>query len=192
MLTEIFSLVSKIPFEKFLKFDYKENVQLVTTKKSETVAVRKRPTFKPVKAEELEKRGWYCFICPSNKHLHRVIDALTDALNSINREGKFTEVAELKVQNAVFHLNGAEEDLEMARVPAIMKPAVEKWLAGIGKLRNFLRADQSGLEVGTLGLKDLEEQKKDLEIALEKAIELRKIGYDFVKNWINAVREGKI
>ena len=121
------------------------------------------------KVIEREREGDYCVPCVSNKHLMRAKDALTDALNIVSSEGKFTQVAEDKIGRAIYNLNGAEEDVALAKVPPAIKLAVDEMGRQIRKLRNFLRADQSGLEVATLAI-DIPPMKKDLEAADRKSV----------------------
>ena len=129
-----------------------------------------------------EKQGDYCLPCVSSKHLQRTKDALTDALNIVNTEGGFTEVAEGKIQEAVYNLNGAEVDLEKANYPEIIRPAVEAMHTQVRKLRNFLRPDHSGLELATV----TQASKEDLKQAILVTEDLSRLGYNLTKLLIKA------
>jgi hypothetical protein len=119
--------------------------------------------------------------CVPSKHLMRSQDAMKDARSIFNSKKEFTDVAEEKIQNAVYELNAAEKDLEMARVPEELKPAVDEFNNQIRKLRNYLRQDQSGLEVCTV----LPDKKDELKQALDTAYDINgiliKYGYDLAK-----------
>ena len=127
-----------------------------------------------------EKQGDYCVPCVSSKHLPRVKDALVDAKNIVASEGKFTEVAEAKIQQAVYNLNAAEVDLEQANYPEILKPVVEAMHKETRKLRNFLRVDQSGLEVATV----TNASPSDIDKAIESTDALSRMGYEMTKRLV--------
>lgn len=138
-----------------------------------------------------EQTGDYCFSCVPSKHLMRVKDALTDASNIANDKG-FNDVAESKIQEAVLELNGAEKDLEKAAIPEEIKPAASELKNQIRKLRNFLRQDQSGLEIATAFPKEQhEDMKKSLEVANTVTDLLIKYGYDVSKLQMKARAEAK-
>jgi hypothetical protein len=129
----------------------------------------------------MEREGDYCLSCVPSKHLMRSSDAMKDAINVVNSKNAFTDVAEEKIQNAVYELNAAEKDLEMARVPEAIKPAVAEFRNQVRRLRNFLRQDQSGLEIATVVNQPIDTMKKNLETAYEVNNVLVKYGYDLAK-----------
>lgn len=139
-----------------------------------------------------ERQGDYCLACLPGKHLPRIIDALGDALNIAQKEGQFTEVAESKIQRAVYQLNGAEEDLEQAQVSARLTPIVEELRIQIRTLRNFLRVDQSGLELATLIPEEgVAAAIQSLQRALNMAQALRRVAYDLVKLHVMERSQGR-
>ena len=127
-----------------------------------------------------EKQGDYCLPCTAGKHLPRVKDALVDAKNIVASEGKFTEVAEAKIQQAVYNLNAAEVDLEQADYPEILRPVVKQMHTEVRILRNFLRADQSGLEIATVTNPD----PSAIEKAIQDTEKLSKTAYEMTKRLV--------
>jgi hypothetical protein len=140
----------------------------------------------------MEQEGDYCLSCVPSKHLMRSHDAMKDAINIFNSKKTFTDVAEEKIQNAVYELNGAEKDLEMARVPTELEPVVAEFRNQVRKLRNFLRQDQSGLEIATA----FPDKGTELKDALDKAYNVNgvliKYGYDLSKAQMQLRAENKI
>jgi hypothetical protein len=130
--------------------------------------------------------------CVPSKHLMRAHDAMKDAINIYNSKKEFTDVAEEKIQNAVYELNGAEKDLEMARVPDEIKDSVAEFRNQVRKLRNYLRQDQSGLEICTIMNDRKEELKKALDTAYEVNGILIKFGYDLAKLQLQARAKQKL
>lgn len=161
----------------------------------EPTEVMEAPQLKPKNQADLvrmEQEGDYCLSCVPSKHLMRGSDALKDAINIFNSKKEFTDVAEEKIQNAVYELNAAEKDLELARVPEELSPAVGEFRNQVRKLRNFLRQDQSGLEVCTI----LPEKKEELFQALDKAYTVNNIlvkyGYDLAKMQLQSRAKQKL
>lgn len=131
--------------------------------------------------------------CIPAKHLMRVKDSLLDALNIARTKGEFTDVAEKKIQNAVFHLNGAEEDLMHAAIPGDIKPATDAMHTQTRALRNFLRQDTSGLELATMIPKEeFDKAKGNLEAAFDVTDEMIKKGYELAKLEMKVRREASI
>ena len=128
-----------------------------------------------------ERQGGSCIVCLENKHLPKAKDALLDALNIYNRHKQFTDIAEAKIQDAVFWLAGAESDLEKAHVSPAIKPAVDELRTEVGRLRHFMRVDESGLELATVSPKNPEAMKTDLERAIARIDELIGFTYRIVK-----------
>jgi hypothetical protein len=149
------------------------------------IQYNKAPQLQPKDLDDtirMEQEGDYCASCVPAKHLQRSADAMKDAMSILSSKGVFTDVAEEKLQNAVYELNAAEKDLEMARVPLEMKEAVNGFHSQVRKLRNFLRQDQSGLEIATVfPVEKVPELKKSLEAAYNINNILIKYGYDLSK-----------
>jgi hypothetical protein len=138
------------------------------------------------KTVQQEQEGDSCLNCLANKHLSRAKDNLQDALNIANAKGEFTEVAEKKIQRAVFELNGAENDLDYAQILPELKTGTDELKAYIRKMRNFLRTDQSGLELATLanGEENSDKftaMKSDLETSIKNIDNAIQITYNLVK-----------
>jgi hypothetical protein len=207
---KVLTLVLSYPWEKHMKNDHAEsdrnwqaikenlNKSLVPIKSDiagqecpvchtgspETMNLESPPLLKPTSQADLirmEQEGDYCLSCVPSKHLMRAHDAMKDAINIFNSKKEFTDVAEEKLQNAVYELNGAEKDLELARVPEEIKPAVDEFRNQVRKLRNYMRQDQSGLEVATILPEKKDELKKALDTAFEVNGILIKYGYDLAK-----------
>jgi hypothetical protein len=197
----VFNVIMQYPFEKHIKADHSKSDKLQEELKSSISAIHLFPTPAPSQREESypdleineiikrEQQGDYCVSCVPSKHLMRAKDALLDALNIANSRGEFTEVAESKLQQAVYELNGAEKDLELAKVPDIVKPAADELHTQIRKLRNFLRQDQSGLELATAFPERYENMKSSLETAHEVNEALIGFGYDIAKAQLRARKE---
>ena len=188
--TKIAGLILQYPIERHFRNNhncsdntYEElKTSLLSSVKVETPLRKPSPELPLDEIIKREREGDYCFSCVPAKHLMRAKDALTDALNIANSEGKFTDVAETKIQEAVYELNGAEKDLEKARVPEVLKPATSEMHKQIRKLRNFLRQDQSGLEIATAMSPDMfEDMKKALEMASAVNDALIQHGYEISK-----------
>lgn len=201
--SRLVSFLLQYPIERHIKPDYtksdKLRQDLLTIIPPSPPRVVASPQPKPTEAlieptlEETiarEREGDYCIACVPSKHLMRAKDALTDALNITNSKGEFTQVAEDKLQVAVYELNGAEVDLEKARIPELVKPATDELHNQIRKLRNFLRQDQSGLEIATaIPQEHFEEAKKSLETAHQVSDALIGFGYDITKVHVRARQE---
>jgi len=194
----ILSLASQFPIERLVtKPDYTKSEQLLKELKAKAAAtavqepervIQPSPTTQEV--IEREREGDYCISCLPSKHYMRVKDALLDALNIANSKGEFTKVAESKIQNAVYHLNAAEEDLEHAVIPEDIKPATNAMHTQTRNLRNFLRQDTTGLEVATIIPKEkFEEAKANLEAAYSVIAEMINMGYELAKLEIKARRK---
>jgi len=199
----IAGVVLSYPFEHRIKPDYSKideqkkelsKFALVATKSDIPVTIPQdtdtvlpyphinEPDYSTAQIVEREKEGDYCLSCVPSKHLQRSKDALTDALNIALAKNEFTDVAEKKIQNAVYELNSAEVDLEKARVPEQLKPVVDEFKIQLRKLRNFLRQDQSGLEIATVMNKErFEDMKKSLEVAGSVNDALITGGYEIAK-----------
>lgn len=201
----IVSFILQYPIERHIKLDYSKSEKLRQELiASSLVAIPpsaplepelSQPTksFSELELKEIIKReqeGDYCVSCVPSKHLMRAKDALQDALNIAQSKSEFTDVAESKLQQAVYELNGAEKDLEMAHIPEVIKPATDELHTQIRKLRNFLRQDQSGLEIVTAMPKEsFEEMKSSLETAHSVSDALIQHGYDITKVQLRARKE---
>ncbi len=202
VITTVSSLILQYPFEKHIKPDKVKLDRMYEEMKRDILASAKAANIQLTPAAETvqeklsieqiverERTGDYCLNCVSSKHLMRAKDALSDASNIANDKG-FNDVAEGKIQQAVLELNGAEKDLEMAQVPEQIKPAVVELKTQIRKLRNFLRQDQSGLEIATaFPVEQHEDMKKSLEVASKVTDMLIKYGYDVSKLQMRARAE---
>ena len=176
MFNELLVIASKVPWEKLLlRLNMPEPPKL-------TPAPPRVPAAMPL--EEIvrrERQGGSCIICLENKHLPKAKDALIDALNIYNRHKQFNEIAEAKIQDAVFWLAGAESDLERAHVSPAIKSAVDELRTEVGRLRHFMRVDESGLELATVSPKNPEAMKADLEKAIHQIDGLIGATYRIVK-----------
>jgi hypothetical protein len=201
--SDLVSLILSYPFEHHIKPDYSKideqkkelaKFNLVATSTDKPVELQatdtqlpypnidKEPEFTTEQIIEREKEGDYCLSCVGSKHLMRSKDALLDALNIALAKNEFTDVAEKKIQNAVYELNSAEVDLDKARVPEQLKPVVDEFKIQLRKLRNFLRQDQSGLEIATVIPKErFNDMKKSLEVAGSVNDALITGGYEIAK-----------
>jgi len=198
----ILNLASQFPLERLVtKPDYTKSEQALIELKAKAAATDTvapvqeaervispteeyiSPTPEEIKeAIEAEKQGDYCVSCLPSKHYMRVKDALLDAINIAKSKGEFTKVAERKIQNAVYHLNAAEEDLERAVIPEDIKPATDAMHTQTRNLRRFLRQDASGLEVATIIPKEsFDEAKANLEAAYNVVDEMINMGYELAK-----------
>ena len=214
LVTKTLTLASSYPFEKHMHNKHEDSDKEFDALRSRVIAqvgevqtcpcstssvmdttIEQAPQLKPKSLDDIvrmEQEGDYCFSCIPAKHLQRSHDAMKDAMNILKSKGEFTDVAEEKMQNAVYELNGAEKDLEMARVPEEMKPEVEEFHNQVRKLRNFLRQDQSGLEICTM----FNDKKDELKTALETAQQVNgiliKYGYELAKTQMKLRAQQKL
>ena len=196
--SRVAGFVLQYPFERSIKPDHSKSDQLrVGLLQSSVVIPQDSPMLEPPIQEDIElddiirreQEGDYCISCVPSKHLMRSKDALQDAMNIAESKEEFTDVAEGKLQQAVYELNAAEKDLEMAKIPEVVRPAADELHTQIRKLRNFLRQDQSGLEVATI----LPERFNDLKSSLETAFNVNEaligFGYDIAKVQLRVRKE---
>lgn len=193
------TIVSNLPWENFIKPNHDKSEKLseelrviatteapTRTEAPATTAVLERPSSGPSSERsieetiEREREGDWCVACVPSKHWQRAKDALNDAKNIIENKGTCTEVAEGKVQQAVEELNGAEVDLEKAVVSDELKPVISEMHTQNRKIRSFLRADHSGLEICTLQT-DKDAMLEDLDNTIESLNKMIKAGYETTK-----------
>ena len=184
------AIAFSLPLEKFIKPNHEKSEQLRKEVMEMAVISPVQSTVAPVVATEItekllrpldetiqrEQEGDYCLACVPSKHLQRAHDALKDARNIIDSKDVCTQVAEDKIQQAVYELNGAEVDLENAEVSENIRPAVNQLHTQNREVRNFLRADQSGLELCTIQT-DKETMLQNLDLAMNNLNVMIKDGY---------------
>lgn len=198
--SRILTFALQYPLERHLKIDRNKSDKVyeeLKTSMSSPIEIKTPAISPPEKITESEideiikreQQGDYCVSCVPSKHLMRAKDALTDAFNIVQSKGEFTDVVEGKLQTAVYELNGAEVDLEKAKIPSVIKPATDELHNQIRKLRNFLRQDQSGLELATTFPERQEEMKGNLELARDVSDVLIQHGYDIAKVQLRARKE---
>lgn len=190
------SFILQYPVERHIKPDHNKSEklrqELITLVPPSALLEPElpQPTLEFEEVIRREQEGDYCVSCVPSKHLMRAKDALSDALNIANSKGEFTQVAEDKLQQAVYELNAGEKDLELAHMPEVIKPATDELHNQIRKLRNFLRQDQSGLEIATAMPKEnFEEMRSSLETAHQVTDALIGYGYDITKVQLKARKE---
>lgn len=175
----VFNAVEKTDFALDIRREDRETPKLEETPKPPENIIEKM-----TKAAAREAGGDYCGFCPANKHFPKVIDALEDARNIYDREGKFTEVATKKIQYAVKELDGAEVDLEQGFIDPKLSDVVKDLRVQAATLRSFLRADHSALEIASENIRTPEAMKTDLDKALIAAEKLRESGYRLSTAWV--------
>lgn len=193
--SRVASLVLQYPFERHIKPDFSKSEKLRQELAKVVISPPPSPapeSFSEPEIDEIierEREGDWCLSCLPSKHLARAKDALGDALNIARDKGEFTNVAENKLQQAVYELNGAELDLEKAKIPEAIKPAADELHTQIRKLRNFLRQDQSGLELATAFPERYDDMKSSLETAHQVNEALIGFGYNIAKLQLRARKE---
>ena len=116
----------------------------------------------------------YCVGCGPNNHLAKAQSHIEEALRlSQGKEKVIPDVVAPRIQDAVAELGGYEDgDIKHMRERATgtLKEILDDLATQTRDLRNFLRYDQSGLELG-MG------QIQDLETAVAWVRKLRQLGY---------------
>jgi hypothetical protein len=116
----------------------------------------------------------YCVGCGPNNHLAKVQSHIKEALRLSRGKGELVpDVVAPRIQDAVAELGGYEDgDIKHMREKAAgaLKDILDDLATQTRALRNFLRYDQSGLELGRGKL-------EDLEMAAKWVRKLRQLGY---------------
>ena len=116
----------------------------------------------------------YCVGCGPNNHLAKAQSHIEEALRLSRGKGKVVpEIVAPRIQDAVAELGGYEDgDIKHMRERAIgaLVEILDDLAIQTKDLRNFLRYDISGLELGTGTI-------EDLEMATVWVRKLRQLGY---------------
>jgi len=116
----------------------------------------------------------YCVGCGPNNHLAKAQDHIEEALRLSRGKGEvILEVVAPRIQDAVAQLAGYEDgDIKhmRERATSALKEILDDLAIQTRELRNFLRYDMSGLELGKGTI-------EDLETAATWVRKLRQLGY---------------
>lgn len=116
----------------------------------------------------------YCVGCGPNNHLAKAQNHIEEALRLSRGKGKVTpDIVAPRIQDAVAELGGYEDgDIKhmRERATSALKEILDDLAIQTRDLRNFLRYDMSGLELGKGKI-------EDLETAATWVRKLRQLGY---------------
>lgn len=116
----------------------------------------------------------YCVGCGPNNHLAKAQSHIEEALRLSRGKGRvIPEVVAPRIQDAVAELGGYEDgDIKhmRERATSALKEILDDLAVQTRDLRNFLRYDMSGLELGRGKI-------EDLEAAATWVRKLRQLGY---------------
>ena len=139
----------------------------ITTQKTETNPVLVAPALGVADDE-------YCVGCGPNNHLAKAQSHIEEALRlSRGNDGVIPDIVAPRIQDAVAELGGYEDgDIKHMRERAAgtLKEILDDLSVQTRGLRNFLRYDMSGLELGNGTI-------EDLETAAGWVRKLRQLGY---------------
>ena len=132
------------------------------------------PTVSPAISSPKPADDEYCVGCGPNNHLAKAQSHIEEALRLSRGKGKvIPEVVAPRIQDAVAELGGYEDgDIKhmRERAASALKEILDDLAVQTRDLRNFLRFDMSGLELGKGTI-------EDLETAAVWVRKLRQLGY---------------
>ena len=149
----------------------------IATQKAETAAgsmAEPSPDVSPAISSPGAVDDEYCVGCGPNNHLAKAQSHIEEALRLSRGKGEvIPEVVAPRIQDAVAELGGYEDgDIKhmRERAASALKEILDDLAVQTRDLRNFLRYDMSGLELGKGRI-------EDLETAAVWVRKLRQLGY---------------